>query len=179
MKLFWSGLTLVNSAAIAFVVIFTFEKSKQSVVYVDSGKLVNGYLGMTDARSAYQKKAAVWKANIDTLAQEVKTQIMDYEKESRTMTAKEKKLSEELIRAKQNQLAQYQQAMNSQAQEEDNKMTTEVLTQINAYIKTYGENHGYTIILAATQYGNLAYADEGLDITDEVLEGLNKEYKGQ
>ncbi len=69
--------------------------------------------------------------------------------------------------------------MNTQAQQEDAKMTGDVITQINAYLKKYGEAKGYKIILAATDYGNLAYADEGLNITKEVLEGLNKEYGGQ
>ena len=74
---------------------------------------------------------------------------------------------------------QYQQAMNSQAQQEDAKMTDAVITQINTYLKKYGEAKGYKIILAATQYGNLAYADSALDITEEVLMGLNKEYTGK
>jgi outer membrane protein len=58
-------------------------------------------------------------------------------------------------------------------------MTSDVVTQVNAYLKKYGESKGYTVILAATEYGNLAYADDDLDITDEVLEGLNKEYSGK
>src|SRR5690606_18241039 len=110
---------------------------------VDSNKLVNGYQGMLDARKVYQQKATSWKANIDTLTSEVQRQIMDYEKTSAGMTAKERQLSEELIRTKQKQLYEYQQAMNTQAQQEDSKMTGEVLTQINAYIKKYGESNGY------------------------------------
>lgn len=57
-------------------------------------------------------------------------------------------------------------------------MTGDVVTHVNAYLKKYGESKGYKIILAATEYGNLAYAEEGLDITDQVLEGLNKEFAG-
>lgn len=159
---------------ISYVVFF-----QQKVVYVDSAKLLNDYKGMQDARAAYQQKAATWKANIDTLTNEVKQQIFQYEKESPKMTGKERQLSQELIRTKQNQLAQYQNALNAQAQQEDQKMTGEVVSQINAYLKKYGEAKGYRIILAATEYGNLAYADETLDITEEVLEGLNKEYTGK
>jgi outer membrane protein len=73
----------------------------------------------------------------------------------------------------------YQQAMNTQAQQEDQKMTGEVLTQINAYLKKYGKAHGYKIVMAATEYGNIAYADESLDITADVLKGLNEEYQGK
>lgn len=171
-------LAIVNTALILALGIF-YLVSKPQLVYVDSARLLNNYKGMQDARAAYQKKAGAWKANIDTLASEVQQQIFKYEKESTGMSVKERQLSQELIRTKQKQFADYQQATNSQAQQEDAKMTSDVVTQVNAYLKKYGESHGYTIILAATEYGNLAYADEGLDITEEVLEGLNKQYAGQ
>lgn len=170
-------LGILNFAGLLGLAYITYQRS--SIVYVDSNQLINNYKGMQDARKVYQQKASSWKANIDTLTQEVQQQIMKYEKESAKMTVKERQLSQELIRTKQKQLMDYQQAMNTQAQQEDSKMTAEVISQINAYIKKYGERKGYTIVMAATDYGNIAYADEGLDITAEVLEGLNKEYSGQ
>lgn len=168
---------IVNFAGLLFLGYVTYQRS--SIVYVDSNQLINEYLGMLEARKVYQKKAESWKANIDTLTTEVKKHVMEYEKNNSRLTAKERQLSVELIRTKQKQLTEYQQAMNSQAEQEDARMTGEVIAQINAYIKKYGEEKGYTIVMAATQYGNIAYADEGLDITEEVLEGLNKEYSGQ
>jgi outer membrane protein len=171
------GLCVLNLVFAIFLAVLFFKN--KHVVYVDSAKLMNGYKGMQDARAAYQQKAGGWKANIDTLASEVQKQIFAYEKDSPKMSAKERQLSQELIRTKQKQFSDYQQAMNSQAQQEDSKMTGEVVTQVNAYLKKFGEANGYTIILAATEYGNIAYADDGLDITEKVLEGLNKEYAGK
>jgi outer membrane protein len=171
-------LCLVN-LVVLLVVLYLQLRTPDQIVYVDSTKLLNEYKGMLDARKAYQEKATVWKANIDTLSNEVEDAIKKYEKESSKLSVKERKLSEELIRMKQKQLMEYQQAMNNQAQQEDQKMTGDVLTQVNAYLKKYGEEKGYKIVMAATQYGNIAYADEKLDITKEVLEGLNKQYSGQ
>jgi outer membrane protein len=170
-----SILALVGVIVIGAVVFTTSIK----MVYVDSTKLISEYKGMQDARKNYQQKASVWKANVDTLALEVQQQIMSYEKDHSRLSAKEQKLTEELLRTKQKQLMDFQQAMNAQAQQEDQKMTGEVVRQINSYIKKYGQSHGYNIVMAATQYGNIAYADEGLDITEEVLDGLNKEYSGK
>ena len=62
-------------------------------------------------------------------------------------------------------------------QQEDQELTKKVLDKVNEYIKRYGKKGGYTIILAATQYGNIVYAEEGVDLTEEVLKGLNTEYK--
>lgn len=163
---------------VVYLIVIT-HGSTTKLVYVDSGKLINGYQGMIDARAAYKAKAVSWKANIDTLSSEVQKSIFDYEKENARMTLKEKQLTEELIRTKQKQLYDYQQAMNAQAQQEDNKMTSEVVTQINAYLKKYGKEKGYNLIFAATDYGNIAYAAEGLDITDAVLEELNRQYQGK
>lgn len=153
--------------------------SKQKLVYIDSVKLLNKYQGMIDARSDYQQKATSWKANIDTLSVEVQDAIKSYEKESIGMTKREKELSQELIRTKQRQLMDYQRAMQEKAQQEDGQMTSLVVEQVNAYIKQYGEKNGYKIIMAANEYGNIAYAEESLDITEVVLEGLNKQYTGQ
>ena len=153
--------------------------SEQKIVYVDSARLINGYQGMLDARNAYQKKAQIWQGNVDTLAKEVQKAITDYEKESPALTKKEKELSQELIRTKQKRLADYQKAIGEKAAQEDGQMTSAVLEEINAYLKSYGESRNYRIIIAATEYGNVAYAADGLDITDAVLDGLNNEYAGQ
>jgi outer membrane protein len=148
------------------------------VVYVDSAKLVNGYKGMEVARKEFQKKTAVWKSNVDTLVKEIQQEIVKFEKQSGKMTSKEKELTKQLIQTKQQQLAEYQRATNEKAGQEDNQMTKKVLDEINAYIKDYGKNHQYKIILAASN-GNIAYAEEALDVTDEVLAGLNKNYSGK
>lgn len=177
-KSFFNILTTANTALLVVILILYFFRDNR-VVYVDSLKLMNGYAGMQEARKSYQQKAAAWKANIDTLTSELQRLIMRHEKETARMTSKEQQLSEELIRSKQNQLRQYQQATNSQAQEQDARMTADVVNEVNAFLKKYGEEKGYTIIMAATEYGNIAYADEDLDITDEVLEKLNKQYSGR
>jgi outer membrane protein len=148
------------------------------IKYVDSSKLINEYVGMADARKAYQSKAAVWQSNIDTLVKEVQAEIAKYEQESPRMSAKERELTQKLIQTKQVQLSQYQKSIQEKAGQEDAEATKNVIDEINAYIKQYGETHRCTIIFAATEYGNIAYAVDELDLTNEILEGLNNKYKG-
>ena len=178
-KLNWGKIIIaVLGVAIALLYFLHFTE-RQKLVYVDSAKLVNGYRGMEIARKEYQKKTSVWKANIDTLVVEIQKEIMKFEKESQRMTVKEKDLTKKLIQTKQQQLADYQKGIQEKAGQEDNQMTKKVLDEINAYIKEYGKKNHYRIILAATDYGNIAYAEDGLDRTEEVLEGLNKKYSGR
>ena len=158
----------------AFAIYFFFHK--ESIVYVDSVKLMNGYTGMKVARKAYEEKTGVWKANLDSLKTELESKITDYQAKQTKLSAKERQLTEELLQTKQQQFINYQQIVSDKIQKEDETLTNTVLGKVNDYIKKYGEGKGYDIIMAATQYGNIVYSKKGKDITDQVLEGLNKEY---
>jgi outer membrane protein len=155
------------------------QLTQNDLVFVDSAKLINNYKGMADARKAYQQKAVVWQANVDTLVSEIQNDLKKFEKENARMTVKERDLTRQLLQNKQKQLADYQNATREKAAQEDRQMTKGVVNEINQYIKEYGKRNKLKIILATTDYGNIAYAQEGIDITDEILEGLNKKYEGR
>jgi outer membrane protein len=174
MKPFLSTIWLsILTLALAFSLYLHFGKT-QEIVYVDSAKLLNEYKGMKTARAEYEKKAKEWKSNIDTLTGEIQKMLLVHEKAISGMTKKERQLSEELLRTKQQQLGQYQQVIQQKAQEEDQRVTQAVLTEVNNYLKDYGKSHNYSIILA-TANGNIVYAEDALDITDEVIKGLNNQ----
>jgi outer membrane protein len=172
---FEMGFKLLTVIGIAVLITLQL-RSNDSIVYVDAIKLMNGYTGMKEARKEYEAKAIIWKANVDSLKIELESKIKDYQAKQATLTDKEKQLTEELLQTKQQQFMNYQQVISEKIQKEDQELTTKVLARVNDYIKKYGEDKGYDIIMAATQYGNIVYSDKGKDITDRVLEGLNNEY---
>ena len=158
-----------------FLVLYTFLFGNTKVAYVDSGKLLNGYKAMVEARKEFDKKEATWKANVDTLTHDVQDAIKKYEKTAAMGTDKEKQLARELITTRQKQLYDYQAAAKQNAGQEEQRLTQNVLSTVNSYLLRYGKKHGYKIILVAAN-GNIAYADNDMDITDKVVEDLNKEY---
>jgi outer membrane protein len=166
---------VLSLAAIALVSVLYFNKKE--IVYVDSMKLITNFKGAKVAKEAYEKKIAVWKANIDTLTMETNREMAKYEKEKKGMTAREQKLSEQLIATKQQQLESYKQATAENASKEDQQITGKVFKEINDFLKQYGEKKGYEFIMAATNVGNIVFAKKGNDITDEVLEKMNAEFQ--
>ena len=167
-------ITLLTLCVI-FLLVNTFFFSHSSIAYVDSAKLLNGYNAMVQARSEFEKKQKTWEANIDSLTLDVQNAIKKYEKTAATGTDKEKQLSRELITGKQKQLYDYQNAIKQNASQEEQRLTQNVLTTVNTYLLRYGKKNGFKMILIAAN-GNIAYADPGMDITDRVVEQLNKEY---
>lgn len=170
-----NALTLFLILLLAFLYTWVFFIKPQKIGYVDSGKLLSGYKAMVTARAEFEKKQSVWKSNIDTLTKEVQDAIAKYEKTAISGSGSEKQLAKEFINSKQKQLYDYQTAVQQNAQQEEQKLTQTVLTTVNSYLSRYGKKHGYQLILIAAN-GNLAYADPDLDITDKIVEALNKEY---
>lgn len=161
---------------IALIAIY-YSKTSSELVYVDVNKLMEGYERTKGAKVEFDKKANAMKANIDSLLSGWQNELKNYEKERASLTTKELKLKQELLANKQQQINSYQEAIQKQMQEEDKKVTQTVINDINDYVKEYGKQNGYKIIFGASGSGNIMYADESTDLTDEILKGLNDDYK--
>lgn len=82
-----------------------------------------------------------------------------------------------MLRAQENNVVQYNEAVTSKYKEEEDKMLQGVLNQVNSFVEKYGKEKGYDIILGTTLSGSMLYGENTMDITDEVLAELNKNYQ--
>ncbi|WBA41820.1 OmpH family outer membrane protein [Hymenobacter canadensis] len=142
------------------------------VAYVESGKLLDGYKGMQDARKAFEAKAKRWEAQNQSMVQSFQAAVQQYQKQGESMTPEQRAATEQKLGAQQQQVGQNQQKLQQQAQDEEAKMTQAVLERVNKQIEKYGKANGYRLILS----GSLAYGRKDLDITQPVLKYLNQEY---
>ncbi len=168
---------IVNVLICAFTLIWSIRTTKsKEVVYVDAIKLLNGYMGMKEARKEYELKVSGWNANLDTLKSEMETKFQEYDANRLKLSLKERSLMEELLETKRQQYLDYQKIISEKASKEDQDLTARVYTKVNDYIKKYAQDKGYRFVLSANQYGSIVYAKDAADITEEVLEGLNAAY---
>ena len=70
-----------------------------------------------------------------------------------------------------------QQRLGSEYQKEVEKYNTALSDSIHHFLAEYNKDKKFSLILAK-QGDNILYASNALDITDQVVAGLNKRYKG-
>jgi outer membrane protein len=157
---------------------FFYAQKSSELVFVDVNKLLDGYKRTKIVRAEFTKKASTLKANVDSLVTGWQKELKVYEKNRSKYSKKELALKQELLGNKQQQINNYQQAIQKQVQEEDKKSTQTVINDINDYVKEFGKKNSYPIIFGASGSGNIMYADESTDLTEQVLKGLNTEYEG-
>lgn len=69
-----------------------------------------------------------------------------------------------------------QQRLGAEFQEETNKFNIALHDSLQHYLAKYNKDKKYTMILSKSG-DNILYADKGIDITNEIIAGLNKAYK--
>ena len=85
-----------------------------------------------------------------------------------------------LVNNEETELYYRQQLLVKEEQEEQLTIqyNTQIWNQLNSYIKEYGNANNYDFIYGVVGNGSMMYAREGLDITDDIIEYVNKTYEG-
>lgn len=172
-------LLIASIATSAFVLLlfsiwFFSPKTHLKIAYVRVSVIIEKYLGTREAQRKLQTQTDSWQANADTL-KKVYEQIVDS-----TIKAENKNLSQkakEFLQSKQYEFQNYADATRQKAQSEEQKLMGGVFKQINSYVEQYAKDNGYDLILGTTNEGSLMYGHKAIDITDEVTDALNKQYK--
>ena len=80
------------------------------------------------------------------------------------------------LQTQQLQLQKFQDQLETQMAEATNAYQQTLRDSLNNFLKEYNKDRRYKMILSKSG-DNMLYADKSLDITKEVINGLNKRYK--
>jgi len=132
---------------------------------------------MKEAKTVFDEKVKAWNKNIDTLLL-LYNQDVNYLKENKAKISQNtaKKL-EDNIAKKGDDVKRYSSEVEKMAKEENEKLTQGALNQINSFVEKYAKEHHIDIVIGVTLSGNVLYGADKIDITKEILDGLNKSYK--
>jgi outer membrane protein len=155
-----------------YVLYFTNRPPK--IAYVESAKVLESYKEMQGARQRYRQQVESWQANLDTLKNTVQQELDAYNKIRPTLPPAQRQVREARLTQRQKQYFDYKKAVTQKASQEEARVTDEVVRKADILMKQYGKEHGYDIVLAATDAGTVVYGREGRDITAEVIQALNK-----
>jgi outer membrane protein len=149
------------------------------VAYVRSNYLLDEYTGMKEATDAYHEKQKKWQNTLDSLKHYIENETGKYIQDSVTLSKIQKAEKREHIGQLKTDFYRTSEHYNKLLQEEEEKISENVMKQMNQAIKVYGKKHGFDIILGTLETGNVVYGNESLDVTDQVLEYMNKIFSGE
>lgn len=148
------------------------------IAYVELDSLMQKYNFAIDINKEMMRKEENIKMTLSKKADEMKKEQADFEyKYKNNVFSTPERAQEEYNRLmkKEQEIMKLEQRLTMEFEQEGLAKNKALRDSINTYIKTYNNTKGYDFILS--KFGdNLLYANEALNITQEIVDGLNREY---
>lgn len=146
--------------------------------YVDTSVLMKEYTATKDLDAKYkskgQEKGRLLEAEINRFKQEA--QNFQAQAQANGQEWAQKKGAE--LQRREQQLAQAQQALSQQLQQEGGAEMDSIVSTVKKTIKAYGKEKGYSYIYGTgDSNASVLYAEDKFDITKDILKILNDKYK--
>jgi outer membrane protein len=152
--------------------------AEQKIGYLDSQEILSKYDKAEEIRSEFQSKVNEWKQEVNRRQQELEKLQKSLETQSFMLTeeAKMRKLQE--MQQKKAELESFINDIyrkDGKAEVLNKELMQPLLQEIDTIVSEIAKEEELAFVLDAST-GVVIYADEMYDITDKILQALNKEY---
>jgi len=151
-----------------------------TIVYVNSDSLLNNYEYFKEIKGKFETKSKKAEADLKNKGAAFQREVAAYQQGAQTMSADQRAQTEERLARKQQELQTYQQNAGSALANEEATENEKLYDKVAEYLKKHAKDKGYKMVLTYSK-GNSAilFADESLDVTKDVIAGLNTAYKSE
>lgn len=151
------------------------------IAYVNLDSVVAQYQMTKDLTAEIQKKGTQYEAELSTKTKNLQNGVQDFQYKAQRGLEVRSKLEEiqQQLAADEQNLYRLRDSYAMQIQEENSVMLRKVMNSIMDYLKEYSKDKKFQYILGNTFDGKILYADHTLEITNDVIKGLNDNYKAQ
>lgn len=152
--------------------------STGSIVYVNSDSLLNNYEYFKEIKTKFEDKSKKAEADLKDKGAAFQREVAAYQQTANGLSADQRAQTEQRLARKQQELQVYQQNAGGALQNEEAAENEKLYDKVAEYLKKHAKDKGYKMVLTYSK-GNSAilFADESLDVTKEVIKGLNEAYK--
>lgn len=152
-----------------------------SVAYINIDSLLLNYDRAMDMQKTFEDRYTKAEREIQTKMQRLEKDMMDYQDRAQKglMTRSQMAETEEKLGRQQQTLVADRDRLLGELSEEEQVMNNTIFYAVSDFLSVYNADYRYSMIISTTASGPLLHANPALNITSEVLKGLNEEYAAE
>lgn len=148
-----------------------------NIVYVNSDSLLDNYIFFKNKKKEFESREEEIRLHLKGESDKLQKDAADYQDRAATMTENERAKKEEELMMRQQTLMKKKDEMLGSFDQKQDKFNEQLYAKLSSYLREYNKGKNYTFILGYQKGGGILFANDSLDITGQVLEGLNKEFE--
>jgi outer membrane protein len=144
--------------------------------FVNSARIRTEYKEFADAQEKFDKDVAMWQVELDSMKVEIDSLENELDKQNLLLSEEKKKEKEGIIKDKKLKYKSYSTEVfgtDGKIERRNAELVKPIYDKIMLVIEKIAREGNYSFIFDSVG-SNIAYADKKLDLTDRVLEELNK-----
>jgi outer membrane protein len=151
--------------------------SGKRIVFVNTDTLLTHYQFYKDAQKEFENKGYRLQVDLGQKERALQGEVAAIQQRASAMTQAELQAADLTLKKKGAELQQYSQQKQAELGQEQAKKNEELYNNIREYITKINKENKFEFVLGYSKLGGgILFADESVDVTQKVLEGLNKEY---
>lgn len=148
-----------------------------AIVYVNSDTLLANYQFFKDLQAELEEQGKSLESQMSNRTANFQKQVSNYQQNAATMTPSERQSTEQNLGKAQQDLQAFQQKVSQDLMEAEQAANEKLHSKVHAFLQEYAALNDYKFVLTYSRSNNaVLFADSTLDVTDEVLNGLNAAY---
>ncbi len=158
-------------------VVQTATAGMPQIAYVNSDSLLSKYQFFKDKAEELEAKRTKLEAEFNNRARGLQNEVSNLQANAQNMTMAQAQAAQENLMKKEQNLMQYQQSLQQQLMRDESAVNNELYEKVSGYLQEYGRKNNYQLVLTYAKGSGVWYAHDSLNITDQVIAGLNEAYK--
>jgi len=151
--------------------------SDLKIAYIKSDSVLKHYDYFKEMKTVLEAKGKKLDQDLQNRGQSLQNEITSYQRNIGNLTIGQAKALEEDLGKKQQNFRLYQQSLEQELANDQNKMTEALYGRITTYLKKYSEGSGLQVIFKFDQSSDVLFGGPAIDISQDVIKGLNEDYK--
>lgn len=150
------------------------------IVYVNTDSLLSKYNMAKELTEAFSVKAEKSQKQFQAKQRAFETSVNDYQNKisKGLVTRTEAMTIEDKLKKDEQVLMNYGRTMEAELQEEQAVLMNKISYAVKEYMDKFNQSKKYSLVINTNSMSTVILtSDPALDITNEVLEGINKEYE--
>jgi len=168
---------LITAVAILSMVSYSLYAADVKIGVVDSQRILSTYAAAVDANKQLETENNQWAQELQKLTEELQRQEKELDNQSLLLSEAKRKERTEELRSLFDQIQKFREntwGENGKYFQRQQELMRPVFNRINEVINMLGEDDDYDIVLDTVQ-GNVLYAKQNIDITQDVLDELESD----
>lgn len=154
-------------------------KGDQKIVYINLDTLQSKYEYIKKLNKDLESKANADDARLQAEGNKFQSDYIKFQEQIQAQSITEQQAQEAQMDLQRKKLAldELEQRISRDYAQETKKASDKYIDNVNDFLRRRSKEHHYSYVLGYVKGSQVIFANDSLDITKQVIEGLNKEYR--